>query len=122
MNKFQKFLKVALAFTLFPLVVALSIYSLEQQGFFKIDKIELRVNALNSQKNFISPKVKDLQEKLNLTYLFISHDLAVVKYMADQMVVMNHGKIVEKGEADAVYEHPQNEYTQKLISAIPKGI
>jgi cell division protein FtsQ len=64
-NKLQKFLKIASAFTLFPLVVALSVYSLEQQGFFKIDKIDLRVNALSSQKNYISPKVKDLQQKLN---------------------------------------------------------
>ena len=65
MNKFQKFLKIVLAFTLFPLVVALSIYSLDQQGFFKIDSIDLRVNALSSQKNYISPKVKELQEKLD---------------------------------------------------------
>ncbi len=65
MNKFQKFLKVVLAFTLFPLVVALSIYSLDQQGFFKIDSIDLRVKALSSQKYYISPKVKILQEKLD---------------------------------------------------------
>lgn len=63
-----------------------------------------------------------LKEEYQFTYLFISHDLAVVKYMSDQMVVMNQGKIVEKGEADSIYEHPQNEYTQKLINAIPKGI
>lgn len=63
-----------------------------------------------------------LKEEFQFTYLFISHDLAVVKYMADQMVVMHQGKIVEKGEADRIYEHPQNEYTKKLINAIPKGI
>jgi peptide/nickel transport system ATP-binding protein len=63
-----------------------------------------------------------LKEEFQFTYLFISHDLAVVKYMADQMVVMHQGKIVEKGEADSIYEDPQNEYTKKLISAIPKGI
>lgn len=63
-----------------------------------------------------------LKEEFQFTYLFISHDLAVVKYMADQMVVMHQGKIVEKGEADSIYEHPQNEYTKKLINAIPKGI
>jgi peptide/nickel transport system ATP-binding protein len=66
--------------------------------------------------------LNQLKQDFKFTYLFISHDLAVVKYMADQMVVMNHGKIVEKGEADTIYEHPQNEYTHKLISAIPKGI
>lgn len=63
-----------------------------------------------------------LKEEFQFTYLFISHDLAVVKYMADQMVVMHQGKIVEKGEADSIYEHPKNEYTKKLINAIPKGI
>lgn len=66
--------------------------------------------------------LNQLKEEFGFTYLFISHDLAVVKYMADQMVVMHQGKIVEKGEADSVYEQPQNEYTQKLINAIPKGI
>jgi peptide/nickel transport system ATP-binding protein len=66
--------------------------------------------------------LNQLKEEFQFTYLFISHDLAVVKYMADQMVVMHQGKIVEKGEADSVYRHPQNEYTQKLINAIPKGI
>lgn len=66
--------------------------------------------------------LNQLKEEFQFTYLFISHDLAVVKYMADQMVVMNQGKIVEKGEADSIYEDPQNEYTKKLINAIPKGI
>ncbi len=66
--------------------------------------------------------LNQLKEEFQFTYLFISHDLAVVKYMADQMVVMHQGKIVEKGDADLIYEHPQNEYTQKLINAIPKGI
>ncbi|MDP2089264.1 MAG: ABC transporter ATP-binding protein [Flavobacteriaceae bacterium] len=66
--------------------------------------------------------LNQLKEEFQFTYLFISHDLAVVKYMADQMVVMHQGKIVEKGEADMLYRHPQNEYTQKLINAIPKGI
>jgi len=66
--------------------------------------------------------LNDLKEKYGFTYIFISHDLAVVRYMADQLLVMNKGKIVEKGEADEVYENPQKEYTKKLISAIPKGI
>lgn len=63
-----------------------------------------------------------LKEKYQFTYIFISHDLAVVRYMADQLLVMNHGEIVERGDADEVYDHPQNPYTQKLIEAIPKGI
>jgi peptide/nickel transport system ATP-binding protein len=53
--------------------------------------------------------------------VFISHDLAVVKYMADDMLVMNEGAIVERGPADAVYADPQNEYTRKLMNAIPRG-
>ncbi len=63
-----------------------------------------------------------LKENYNFTYIFISHDLAVVKYMADQLLVMNKGKIEELGEADSVYANPQSEYTQKLIDAIPKGL
>lgn len=63
----------------------------------------------------------ELREKHQLTYIFISHDLSVVKLMCDRMMVMNAGKIVEFGPADAVYNSPQSEYTQKLIAAIPKG-
>jgi len=64
----------------------------------------------------------ELREKHNLTYIFISHDLSVVKLMSDRMLVMNAGKIVESGPADAIYENPQSEYTKKLIAAIPKGL
>lgn len=63
--------------------------------------------------------LKDLQERRGLTYVFISHDLSVVKFMSDMMAVMNAGKIVEYGPSDAIYANPQNEYTQKLIAAIP---
>ena len=64
--------------------------------------------------------LKDLQERRGLTYIFISHDLSVVKFMSDMMAVMNAGKIVEFGPSDAIYANPQNEYTRKLISAIPQ--
>jgi peptide/nickel transport system ATP-binding protein len=63
----------------------------------------------------------DLRKKYNFTYIFISHDLSVVKFMSDRMVVMNRGLIEESGTADEIYHNPQKEYTQKLISAIPKG-
>ena len=63
-----------------------------------------------------------LKTDFGFTYIFISHDLAVVKYMADQLLVMHQGKIVERGEADAVYAHPEKDYTKQLIEAIPKGI
>ena len=65
--------------------------------------------------------LNELKERYGFTYIFISHDLAVVKYMADQLVVMQAGKIEEMGEADAVYKSPKSPYTEKLISAIPKG-
>ncbi|MGL5891575.1 MAG: ABC transporter ATP-binding protein, partial [Bacteroidia bacterium] len=55
------------------------------------------------------------------TYIFISHDLSVVKFMSDRMIVMNNGKIEEMGDADDVYANPGCEYTRKLINAIPKG-
>lgn len=64
--------------------------------------------------------LNELKENFGFTYIFISHDLAVVKYMSDQVLVMNKGKIEEMNEADALYEHPQKEYTKKLIAAIPK--
>ena len=63
--------------------------------------------------------LKDLQDKLNLTYIFISHDLAVVKFISDQIAVMNKGKIVEYNESDEIYRNPQNPYTKKLLEAIP---
>ncbi len=64
----------------------------------------------------------DLQEQLNLTYVFISHDLAVVKFISDEVAVMYGGKIVEMNDAVGIYENPQHDYTKKLLSAIPKGM
>jgi peptide/nickel transport system ATP-binding protein len=63
----------------------------------------------------------DLRAKFNFTYIFISHDLSVVKFMSDRMIVMNKGKIEEMGTADDIYSNPQRTYTRNLISAIPKG-
>jgi peptide/nickel transport system ATP-binding protein len=63
----------------------------------------------------------DLQDEFGLTYLFISHDLAVVKYMADEMLVMNEGEVVEAGDAEAIYAAPSHPYTRKLLAAIPRG-
>ena len=62
-----------------------------------------------------------LREEFKFTYIFISHDLSVVKFMSDRMVVMNKGKIEEMGPSDEIYNNPKNEYTQRLIAAIPKG-
>ena len=64
--------------------------------------------------------LNELKEDFGFTYIFISHDLAVVKYMADQLLVMNAGKIEELGDADEIYANPTKEYTKKLIEAIPK--
>lgn len=66
--------------------------------------------------------LNELKEDFGFTYIFISHDLAVVKYMADQLLVMNKGKIEEIGDADEIYANPTKQYTKKLIDAIPKGI
>lgn len=66
--------------------------------------------------------LNDLKDNFGFTYIFISHDLAVVKYISDQIVVMNKGQIEEKNEADALIAHPEKPYTKKLIDAIPKGI
>ena len=65
--------------------------------------------------------LKELQSEFGLTYIFISHDLSVVKFMSDRIVVMNRGKIEEIGTADTIYNRPQQPYTRQLISAIPVG-
>jgi oligopeptide transport system ATP-binding protein len=63
--------------------------------------------------------LKDLQRDFGLTYLFISHDLAVVRSMSDEIAVMKDGKIVETGPADVVYESPKEAYTRALLAAVP---
>ena len=63
--------------------------------------------------------LKDIQDQFGLTYLFIAHDLAVVRAMSDRIAVMNDGKIVEQGAAEDVYEHPREDYTRALLQAIP---
>lgn len=66
--------------------------------------------------------LNELKAEYRFTYIFISHDLSVVKFMADRIAVMQQGVIVETGEADALCAHPQTDYTRKLIDSIPKGI
>jgi peptide/nickel transport system ATP-binding protein len=66
--------------------------------------------------------LQDLQDEFGLSYIFISHDLAVVKYISDQVMVMSDGAIVEMADSDEIYRNPKQEYTRKLLSSIPKGI
>ncbi|OQP51319.1 ABC transporter ATP-binding protein [Niastella yeongjuensis] len=66
--------------------------------------------------------LNDLKAEMGFTIVFISHDLSVVRYISDRIMVMNKGKIEEIGEAEQVYFHPQKEYTRQLIASIPKGI
>jgi peptide/nickel transport system ATP-binding protein len=66
--------------------------------------------------------LQDLQDEFGLSYIFISHDLAVVKYISDQVMVMNDGAIVEMADSDEIYLHPREEYTRRLLSSIPKGL
>ena len=63
--------------------------------------------------------LNDLKREFNFTYIFISHDLSVVKYMSDRMIVMNKGKIEEMGDPDLIYSNPATAYTRKLIESIP---
>ena len=65
--------------------------------------------------------LSDLQDEFHLSYIFISHDLAVVKYISDEIMVMNQGAIVEIANSDDIYRRPKQPYTQKLLSSIPKG-
>lgn len=66
--------------------------------------------------------LNELKQDFGFTYIFISHDLAVVKFMSDQLLVMNKGKIEELGDADEIYSNPKTDYSKQLIEAIPKGI
>lgn len=79
------------------------------------------VSALDvSIQSQILNLLKKLQKDLGLTMIFISHDLGVVHYLADRIAVMYKGKIVESGEASEVFHHPQNDYTKRLLAAIPR--
>jgi peptide/nickel transport system ATP-binding protein len=61
----------------------------------------------------------DLQDEMGLTYVFVAHDIGVVRHISDRIAVMNHGQIVETGDADQVCEHPRDDYTKKLLAAVP---
>ena len=79
------------------------------------------VSALDvSIQSHILNLLKELVDNLNLTMLFISHDLSVVRYIADQVAVMYFGKIVELGEAETIMENPQHDYTKQLLDSVPK--
>jgi peptide/nickel transport system ATP-binding protein len=62
----------------------------------------------------------DLQERFGLSYLFVSHDLSVVKHLADRLVVMFNGSIVESGDAAEIFANPQHQYTRQLLAAVPQ--
>ena len=62
----------------------------------------------------------DLQDDLGVSYLFISHDLGVIHHMSDRVLVMKDGKVVEQGTADDIFLRPQDPYTQRLLTALPR--
>ncbi|HPI31099.1 MAG TPA: ABC transporter ATP-binding protein, partial [Bacteroidales bacterium] len=66
--------------------------------------------------------LNELKKEYRFSLIFISHDLSVVKYMSDRMMVMKNGKIVEYGPADEIYKNPKTDYTKNLIASIPKGL
>ncbi len=63
--------------------------------------------------------IRELQQEYNLTYIFISHDLSVIKHISDRVMVMNKGEIIETGDPDDIYYHPKEDYTKRLIASIP---
>lgn len=65
--------------------------------------------------------LQDLQDEYRMSYIFISHDLSVVRYIADRVMVMHHGSVVEMADSDALYRNPQHDYTKALLAAIPRG-
>ena len=66
--------------------------------------------------------LQDLQDEYGMSYIFISHDLSVVKYISDQVMVMHHGSVVEMADSDTLYRDPQHPYTRSLLAAIPRGV
>jgi peptide/nickel transport system ATP-binding protein len=66
--------------------------------------------------------LQDLQDEFGMSYIFISHDLSVVKYISDQVMVMHHGSVVEMADSDELYRNPQHPYTKSLLAAIPRGV
>ena len=65
--------------------------------------------------------LKDLQDEFGLSYIFISHDLAVVKFIADEVLVMRNGDVVEQAPTQALIQAPREEYTRRLLGAVPRG-
>ena len=65
--------------------------------------------------------LKDLQDEFGLSYVFISHDLAVVRFISDEVLVMKDGEVVEQASAQQILAAPQQEYTRRLLSAVPRG-
>ena len=81
------------------------------------------VSALDvSVQSQVLNLLQDLQDEFGMSYIFISHDLSVVKYIADQVMVMHHGRVVELANSDDLYRDPQDAYTRTLLSAIPRGL
>ena len=88
------------------------------QSFGILDGDKIRPEGSKYASYYID-MLKKLQQELSLTYLFVAHDLSVVRYISDRVVVMYLGSIVESAEVEELYSHPTHPYTQALLSAIP---
>ena len=116
--------------------IAMDAYPFELSGGMR-QRVMIAMALINSPKLLIADEpttaldvtiqaqilslIKSLQTKRNIGVLFVSHDLAVVADIADEIVVMQNGRIVESGEPDWIFNDPKHDYTKKLISAIPRG-
>ncbi len=94
----------------------------KNEGYVQISDIFL-TTADNEREHakWLFRMIQDLKKDFGFTIIFISHDLGVVHYLSDRVIIMNKGRIEESGTSDDIWLRPQKEYTKKLVSSIPKG-
>ena len=89
-----------------------------------VDKVAVPVNRLRADARLVRQQVigllADLRQRLGLSYVFITHDLPIVREFADRILVMQQGKVVEESDTEMLFNHPKHDYTKSLLNAVPR--